>query len=74
MATKEEIREYFAKFGSQGGKATAKKRTAQERSDAARKAVQARWAKADKRITEALKETKALLKQAQKRKRSKRKD
>lgn len=65
MATKEEIRDYFAKFGKQGGKATAKNRTAEERSEAARKAVQARWAKADKRIAKALKETKALLKQAQ---------
>ena len=33
------------KLGRKGGKATAKKRTAKERSDAARKAVNARWAK-----------------------------
>lgn len=31
-----------------GGKARAKKMTAEERSESARKAVQARWAKADK--------------------------
>jgi hypothetical protein len=43
MATKQEIREYFAKFGKQGGKARAKNMTPKERSDAARKAVQARW-------------------------------
>ena len=45
MATKQEIREYFAKFGRKGGKATAKNRTAEERKEAARKAVEARWAK-----------------------------
>jgi hypothetical protein len=33
------------KGGAKGGKATADKRTAQERSDAARKAVLARWKK-----------------------------
>ena len=32
-------------LGRKGGKATARKRTAQERSEAARKAVRARWAK-----------------------------
>jgi hypothetical protein len=45
MATKQEIRDYFAKFGKEGGKATARNRTAEQRSEAARKAVQARWAK-----------------------------
>jgi len=35
-------------LGRKGGKATAKNRTAQERSEAARKAIQARWAKQKK--------------------------
>jgi hypothetical protein len=37
------------KLGSKGGKATAKNRTAKERSDAARKAVNARWEKERKK-------------------------
>ena len=45
-----EISAYFAKLGKEhgaaGGKATAAKRTAAERSESARKAVQARWARA----------------------------
>ena len=51
MPSKKEIREYFAKFGRKGGKATAKKMTPEERSEAARKAVQARWAKQKKEQT-----------------------
>jgi hypothetical protein len=46
-----DIRAYFAKIGAKGGKKGGTKRaanmTAQERSESARKAVQARWAKAD---------------------------
>jgi hypothetical protein len=72
MTTKQEIRDYFARFGKEGGKATARNRTPEERSDAARKAVQARWAKNEERIAEALKEvnegTKKLLKRARARK------
>jgi hypothetical protein len=52
MASKQEIREYFAKFGKQGGKARAKNMTPEERSEAARKAVAARWAKTDKALAE----------------------
>jgi general stress protein YciG len=48
VPSKDEIREYFAKFGRKGGKATAKNRTPEERKAAARKAVKARWAKAKK--------------------------
>jgi hypothetical protein len=44
-----EIRDFFVKMGKQGGllggKSRAAKLTAEERSLAARKAVQARWAK-----------------------------
>ncbi|MGA7924367.1 MAG: hypothetical protein WCA20_00045 [Candidatus Sulfotelmatobacter sp.] len=61
MATKQEIRDYFAKFGKQGGKATARNRTAEERSDAARKAVQARWAKDKKVIERAIRQMKENL-------------
>lgn len=45
-----ELREYFAKIGKKGGKkggaARASKMTDEERSESARRAVQARWAKA----------------------------
>jgi hypothetical protein len=44
-----DIREYFVKMGRKGGKlggtAPAANMTAKERSESARKAVQARWAK-----------------------------
>jgi hypothetical protein len=44
-----EVREYFARMGKQGGllggKIRASKLTAEERTEAARKAVMARWAK-----------------------------
>ena len=47
-----ELREYLAKLGKKGGKkggpARAAKMTAEERSESARKAVLARWAKAKK--------------------------
>ena len=45
MATKQEIREYFAKFGKQGGKKAARTMTPQQRKESARRAAQARWAK-----------------------------
>jgi hypothetical protein len=47
-----EIRDYFVKMGKRGGKiggkARAEKMSAEERSQSARLAVQARWAKAKK--------------------------
>ena len=43
-----EIAKYFAKFGKRGGKAHAKKLTAVQRKESARKAAQARWAKVKK--------------------------
>jgi hypothetical protein len=49
-------------LGRKGGKATAQNRTAQERSEAARKAVEARWAKTKDLVEEITKSTKALLK------------
>jgi hypothetical protein len=39
-------------LGRKGGKATARKLTPQQRSDAARKAVEARWAKTQKSLAE----------------------
>jgi hypothetical protein len=48
MATKAEIREYFARFGKQGGKATARKMTPKQRQESARRAAQARWSKQKK--------------------------
>ena len=48
-----ELREYLAKLGKKGGKkggpARAAAMTAQQRSESARKAVTARWAKAKKK-------------------------
>ena len=38
-----ELREYFAKEGRRGGKATAKKLTQAQRKESAQKAAQARW-------------------------------
>jgi hypothetical protein len=43
--TKQEIRDYFAKFGKKGGQATAKKLSPAQRTASARKAARARWAK-----------------------------
>lgn len=48
MALTKEARDYFAKEGKRGGKARAKSMTPKERSEAARKAVAARWAKQKK--------------------------
>lgn len=48
MPTKEEIREYFAKFGRKGGKASARKlakMSPEERSAMKRRAAEARWGK-----------------------------
>ena len=43
-----ETREYFAKFGKQGGKKRARNMTPEERRESARRAAQARWAKKKK--------------------------
>jgi hypothetical protein len=48
VTTKQEIREYFAKFGRKGGKATASKMTSEERIEKMRRAAQARWSKVKK--------------------------
>ena len=51
----DEIREYFRRQGRVGGKTRARNLTPEERSEGARRAVQARWAK---RKTEASDEPK----------------
>jgi hypothetical protein len=48
-------------LGRRGGKATAKNRTAEQRSEAARKAVHARWAKADELLDKLDRSESALL-------------
>lgn len=58
MASKQEIRDYFAKFGRKGGKATAKKMTPEERTEKMRRAAQARWAKEKQQIETSLDEIK----------------
>lgn len=47
-----DIRDYLAKIGRKGGKARLTKMTAEERKAVARKAIRARWARADKLIKE----------------------
>jgi hypothetical protein len=46
MRLPDDVLEYFRKTGALGGKTRAKNLSPQERSEGARKAVQARWAKA----------------------------
>jgi hypothetical protein len=46
--TDQEIRNYFAKFGREGGKARAAKLTPKQRKDSARRAAAARWSKVKK--------------------------
>jgi hypothetical protein len=48
MVSKQEIRDYFAKFGRKGGKATAERMTPEERVEKMRRAAQARWSKQKK--------------------------
>jgi hypothetical protein len=48
MPTREEIRDYFAKFGRKGGKAAARNMTPEERKASAKRAATARWAKQKK--------------------------
>jgi hypothetical protein len=43
LFSSEEFRDYFARFGRQGGKVRAQKMTAEERKESARKAARARW-------------------------------
>lgn len=45
FVNQKELTKYFAKFGKQGGKARAKKLTAEQLKTSAKKAALARWAK-----------------------------
>jgi hypothetical protein len=49
MTTKADIRDYFVKFGKQGGKARAKNMTPEQRKESARLASEARWKKVKKK-------------------------
>jgi hypothetical protein len=49
MALTKEAREFFVRQGRKGGKAYAKNSTPEQRKAAARRAAQARWAKAKKK-------------------------
>src|ERR1700722_7920903 len=51
-------------LGRRGGKATAEKRTPEQRSEAARRAVEARWAKTRELVDDILVRSKALEKKA----------
>jgi predicted nucleic acid-binding Zn-ribbon protein len=69
------LREHLSRLGKKGGKARAERMTAEQRRDSARKAVEARWAKAhkdivkaDSRIEKNLAEIRENLKKAKKRK------
>ncbi|MGO9168909.1 MAG: hypothetical protein ACLP56_18735 [Candidatus Sulfotelmatobacter sp.] len=55
---------YASQFARKGGQARARKLTPEERSEAARKAVEARWAKQKKLVAEITEGTKRLLKKA----------
>ena len=59
MKLPEEVQEFFRKQGAAGGKARAESLSAEERREAARKAVQVRWAKAKKKSAKAKSSKKA---------------
>ena len=65
------LSEHLSRLGTKGGKARAKNMTPEARSDSARKAVEARWAKQKaelkKLASEITQGSKALLKKAQRR-------
>jgi hypothetical protein len=48
MATNDDVREYLSKLGRKGAKAANRARTPEQRKEVARRAAQARWAKAKK--------------------------
>jgi hypothetical protein len=55
------LSEHLSRLGKKGGAARAKKLTSEERSDSARKAVEARWAKRRKLVEEITEGSKQLL-------------
>ena len=66
----ESVKQYLARIGRKGGKASRRRLTAEQRVEAARKAAKARWAKQRKLVDEITKGTKELLRVAQKRERA----
>jgi hypothetical protein len=58
----ESVKEYLARIGRKGGRASRRRLTVEQRSEAARKAAEARWAKQRKLVDEITKGTKQLLK------------
>jgi hypothetical protein len=58
------LREHLSQLGAKGGKARAKKMTAKERSESARKAVEARWEKERKQMAEIVDRAKDLERRA----------
>jgi hypothetical protein len=58
------LSEHLSQLGKKGGKARAKKMTPEERSDSARKAVEARWAKTRELVDEINERSKKLEKRA----------
>ena len=66
----ESVKQYLARIGRKGGKASRRRLTAEERVEAARKAAEARWAKQRKLVDEITKGTKELLRVAKKRERT----
>ena len=66
----ESVKQYLARIGRKGGKASRRRLTAEERVEAARKAAEARWAKQRKLVDEITAGTKELLRIAKKRERA----
>ena len=66
----ESVKQYLARIGRKGGKASRRRLTAEQRVEAARKAAKARWAKQRKLVDEITKGTKELLRVVQKRERA----
>lgn len=54
------VREYLSKLGKKGGKSRAQKLTEEQRSESARRAAQARWARTKKKIDSLTKQTQTL--------------
>jgi hypothetical protein len=61
------LSEYLARLGKKGGQARAKKMTAEERSDAARKAVEARWAREKEELRSTVADISSRAKELEKR-------
>jgi hypothetical protein len=66
----ESVKQYLARIGRKGGKASRRRLTAEERVEAARKAAEARWAKQRKLVDEITEGTKELLRVTKKRERA----